>query len=52
MVKSEIIVPYFANKKLARELDVESDFVGTFSAGESKFVQDCAGIVGRFLEKK
>jgi GAF domain-containing protein len=51
-VKSEIVVPLFANKKLAGELDIESYFVATFTAGERRFVEDCANIVARFLEKK
>ena len=52
MVKSEIVVPFFANKRLAGELDIESYFLGTFTDGECKFVEECAKIVTRFLEKK
>src|SRR6185369_5612602 len=52
MVKSEIVVPLFANKKLAGELDIESYFAATFTDGERRFVEDCANIVTRYLEKK
>ena len=36
MVKSEIVVPLFANKKLAGELDIESYFAATFTDGERR----------------
>jgi L-methionine (R)-S-oxide reductase len=32
LVKSEMVVPFFANRKLMGELDVESYFNGTFTA--------------------
>ena len=51
MVKCEIVVPIFVNKKLAGELDVESYFVGTFTEPEQQFVATCASIVGEFLKK-
>ena len=50
-VKSEIVVPIFALNKLAAALDVESYFVGTFNQAEQEFVEDCAALVGRYLEK-
>ena len=51
MVKSEIVVPIFANKKLAAELDIESYFADTFTKTEQQFVEACANIVGAYLEK-
>lgn len=51
MVKSEIVVPIFAHKKLAAELDIESYFVDTFTKAEQVFVESCAGIVGNYLAR-
>ncbi len=51
MVQSEIVVPIFARNKLAAELDVESYFPATFTKPEQSFVEACATIVGKYLEK-
>jgi L-methionine (R)-S-oxide reductase len=51
MVNSEIVVPIFVKHKLAAELDVESYFAGTFTKAEQDFVEACADIVGKYLEK-
>lgn len=51
MVKCEIVVPIFVKNKLAAELDVESYFTGTFTQPEQNFVEACATIVGKCLEK-
>jgi L-methionine (R)-S-oxide reductase len=51
MVKSEIVVPIFVNKKLAGELDIESYFVDTFSKLEQEFVEASASVVAAFLAK-
>jgi L-methionine (R)-S-oxide reductase len=45
MVKSEVVVPIFANKKVVAELDAESYFANTFIDSERKFVEACAEIV-------
>ena len=45
MVKSEVVVPIFAKKKVVAELDAESYFANTFSEAERKFVEACAEIV-------
>jgi L-methionine (R)-S-oxide reductase len=52
LVKSEIVVPIFANKKLAAELDIESYFADTFVKAEQEFVEGCAKVVGDYLETK
>jgi putative methionine-R-sulfoxide reductase with GAF domain len=52
MVKSEMVVPIFAKKKLAAELDVESYFANTFVKSEQDFVEACAKLVGEYLEKR
>jgi L-methionine (R)-S-oxide reductase len=51
LVKSEIVVPIFANKKLAAELDIESYFSDTFTAQEQQFVESCSNIVADYLGK-
>jgi L-methionine (R)-S-oxide reductase len=52
LVKSEIVVPIFANKKLAAELDIESYFADTFTKPEQDFVESCAALVANFLTKE
>jgi L-methionine (R)-S-oxide reductase len=51
LVVSEIVVPISVKNKLAAELDIESYFPGTFTKSEQDFVEACAAIVGKFLEK-
>ncbi|MGB7436999.1 MAG: GAF domain-containing protein [Candidatus Acidiferrum sp.] len=52
LVKSEIVVPIFVNKKLAAELDIESYFADTFTKQEEQFVEGCANLVGNYLAKE
>jgi len=52
LVKSEIVVPIFAHKKLVAELDIESYFPNTFTTQEQAFVEAASALVGRFLEAK
>jgi len=51
LVKSEMVVPLFAGRKLAGVLDVESYFLATFNTLERDLVEACAAIVGRYFEK-
>lgn len=51
MVKSEIVVPIFVNKKLVAELDVESYFANTFTRDEQEFVETCADRVAKQFTK-
>ena len=51
MVKSEIVVPIFVNKKLAGELDVESYFADSFPKSEQEFVEACAKVFATYLAK-
>src|SRR5271157_3214303 len=51
LVKSEIVIPIFVNKKLAAELDIESYFVNTFTAAEQEFTEACANVAGNYMEK-
>jgi L-methionine (R)-S-oxide reductase len=49
MVKCEVVVPIFVQKKLAAVLDVESYFAGTFTKAEESFIENCAAAVGKYL---
>jgi L-methionine (R)-S-oxide reductase len=51
LVKSEIVVPIFVNKKLAGELDIESYFADTFTKPEQEFVEACASVIANYLGK-
>ena len=51
MVKSEIVVPIFVNKKLAAELDVESYFADTFTPTEQQFIESCAEVLASYLAR-
>jgi len=51
LVKSEIVVPIYVNKKLAAELDIESYFADTFTKAEQEFVEACAGVLANYLAK-
>jgi GAF domain-containing protein len=51
LVKSEIVVPIFVNKKLAAELDVESYFAGTFTPFEQQFIESCAQVLADYLAR-
>jgi L-methionine (R)-S-oxide reductase len=51
LVKSNIVVPIFVKKRVAAELCIESYFADTFTPPEQKFVESCAALVGRYMEK-
>lgn len=51
MVNSEIVVPIFAKNRLAAELDIESYFANTFTKAEQDFIESCAAVVARYIEK-
>ena len=51
LVKSEIVVPIYANKKLAAELDIESYFADTFTHDEQQFIEASAGVLANFFAK-
>ncbi len=57
LVKSNIVVPIFVKKsvlknRVAAELCIESYFANTFDAAEQKFIESCAALVGRYMEKE
>jgi L-methionine (R)-S-oxide reductase len=51
LVKSEIVVPIYKNKKLAAELDINSYFAMTFTRSEQQFVEACANVIANYLAK-
>lgn len=51
MVKSEIVVPIYVDKKLEAELDIESYFADTFTKTEQEFVEGCASVISNYLAK-
>ncbi len=52
IVKSNIVVPIFLKNQVVAELDVESYFADTFTTPEQKFIESCAALVGRCMEKE
>jgi len=52
MVKSEIVVPIYAKKKIIGELDIESYFAETFTTPEQEFIEACAALLANYLEKR
>jgi GAF domain-containing protein len=51
LVKSEIVVPIYVNKKLAAELDIESYFADSFPKSEQEFVEACGKLIENYLGK-
>ena len=51
LVKSNLVVPIFVKQKVSAELCIESYFADTFPAPEQQFLESCAALVGRHLEK-
>jgi L-methionine (R)-S-oxide reductase len=62
LVKSNIVVPIFVRNsvvknsvvknRVAAELCIESYFAHAFDAAEQKFIESCAELVGRCMEKE
>jgi L-methionine (R)-S-oxide reductase len=51
MVKSEIVVPIFVERKLAAELDIESYFSDTFANDDQEFIESCSAVIAGYLAK-
>lgn len=52
LVKSNMVVPIFVKTRVMAELCIESYFADTFTMPEQKFVESCAALVGRYMEKE
>ncbi len=51
MVKSNMNTPILVKRRVVAEICIESYFVDTFTTDEQSFVESCAVLVGRFMEK-
>ena len=49
--RSEIVVPIRANGKIVGEIDVDSHALEAFGADDRSFLEDCAAVLGQFLDK-
>lgn len=48
--KSEIVAPIYAGGKIVGEIDIDSHQRAAFGSDDRMFVEDCAELVGRFIE--
>jgi L-methionine (R)-S-oxide reductase len=49
--RSEIVVPVRANGIVVGEIDIDSHDLGAFSPADREFLEECAMIVGGFVER-
>jgi L-methionine (R)-S-oxide reductase len=49
--KSEIVAPIRAHEKIVGEIDIDSHTLSAFGPGDRRFLEECAEIVGQFLEE-
>jgi L-methionine (R)-S-oxide reductase len=49
--RSEIVVPIRANGKIVGEIDIDSHTVNAFGADDRTFLENCAEVLGQFLER-
>jgi L-methionine (R)-S-oxide reductase len=49
--KSEIVVPIRVNGVVVGEIDVDSHELAAFSSADRDLLEECAAIVGRFMER-
>jgi L-methionine (R)-S-oxide reductase len=52
MVKSNLVAPILVKNAVVAELDLESYFANTFPKQDQEFLESCAALVARFMEKK
>ena len=50
--KSEIVVPIRARGAVAGEIDIDSHILAAFTQADRQFLEECAAIVGGFLERE
>jgi GAF domain-containing protein len=50
--RSEIVVPIRKNGKIAGEIDIDSHTLSAFGPEDRNFLEQCAGVLGEFLEKR
>lgn len=49
--QSEIVVPIRVNGKIVGEIDIDSHDRKAFGAEDRSFLEECATLIGEFLEK-
>jgi GAF domain-containing protein len=49
--RSEIVVPIRVNDAVAGEIDIDSHELAAFSPEDRDFLETCAAIVGKFMER-
>ena len=49
--KSEIVVPIHVHGAVVGEIDIDSHDLAAFTAHDSEFLEQCAAIVGTFIEQ-
>jgi L-methionine (R)-S-oxide reductase len=49
--RSEIVVPIRVHGEIVGEIDIDSHTPAAFGANDRSFVEECAALVGRFLER-
>ena len=49
--KSEIVVPIRAHGAVVGEIDIDSHDLAAFSSADREFLEECAAVVGRFMER-
>jgi GAF domain-containing protein len=49
--KSEIVVPIRVHGAVAGEIDIDSHALAAFSQADREFLEECAAIVGGFMER-
>jgi len=52
LVKSNIVVPIFVKERVVAEICIESYFADTFTRPEQTFIESCAALVGRHMQKE
>jgi L-methionine (R)-S-oxide reductase len=50
--RSEIVVPIRSNGKIAGEIDIDSHTLSAFGPEDRSFLEQCAGLLGKFLERR
>jgi GAF domain-containing protein len=50
--RSEIVIPISANSKVVVEIDINSFFESAFDDALREFLERCASLVGRYLERR
>ena len=49
--RSEIVVPIRVGGKTVGEIDIDSHTINAFGADDRRFLEECAEVLGHFLEK-